>query len=106
MYTWWANQKVAYKKNKLTEEQIKSFEDIGIKLDVYNSSRRDGFGKWSNKIREIASFIENHGHYPKARKDKEQRNLYNSLARTKRAFNKNKLSKEQIDLLSELNIEL
>jgi hypothetical protein len=108
VYTWWTNQKVAYKKNKLTEEYIKSFEEIGITLETYKNSRRDGFGKWSNKIREVAEFIEKNGHYPKAGKDKdkEQGNLYQSLARTKRAYKKNELSEEQIELIKELNIDL
>ena len=57
-------------------------------------------------LRETENFIEANGHYPKAGKDKKQGNLYQSLARTKRAYRNNELSEKQLELLAELNIEL
>ncbi|PKG42792.1 DEAD/DEAH box helicase [Psychroflexus sp. MES1-P1E] len=106
LYAWWAKQKYDFKNNILPIERINAFKDIGIDLSNLKSSGRNGFTKWSNKIREIALFKENQEHYPKAGKDKEQGNLYQSLARTKRAYQNNELSAEQIELLNELNIEL
>jgi superfamily II DNA or RNA helicase len=106
LYAWWAKQKYDFKNNELQIERINAFKDIGIDLSNLKSSGRNGFTKWANKIKEIASFKENQGYYPKARKDKEQGNLYQSLARTKRACQNNELSSEQIELLNELNIEL
>jgi hypothetical protein len=93
-------------KTEIRFERVNAFKDIGIDLSNLKSSGRNGFTKWSNKIREIALFKENQGHYPKAGRDKEQGNLYQSLARTKRAYQNNELSAEQIELLDELNIEL
>ena len=107
IYTWWTNQKVAYKNGDLPIDRINAFKELGIDLDLSNkNSRRDEFTKWANKAREIAEFISEKGHYPKAGKDKTQSNLYKSLARTKRTFKNNELSEEQIELLNELNIEL
>ena len=103
LYAWLATQKSIYKKGELENERISAFKNIGIDLD---SSKRDGFSKWANKLKEVAVFIEKNGHFPKAGKDKEQGNLYQSLARTKRAFMNNELSAKQIELLKELNIEL
>jgi superfamily II DNA or RNA helicase len=106
IYGWWAKQKYDFKNNELQIERIKAFKDIGIDLSNLKSSGRNGFTKWANKIKEIALFKENQGYYPKAGKDKEQENLYQSLARTKRAYQNKELSSEQIQLLNELNIEL
>jgi superfamily II DNA or RNA helicase len=103
LYQWWASQKKLYKDGELENERILAFKNIGIDLV---SSKRDGFSKWANRLKEIVVFIEKNGHYPKAKKDKEQENLYQSLARTKRAFKNNELSVKQIELLKELNIEL
>lgn len=107
LYTWFSIQKMEYKKGELENEKISAFKSIGIDFDsVANNSKRDGFTKWANKVKEIAVFIEKNGHFPKAGKDKVQGNLYQSLARTKRAFKNNELSAKQIELLKELNIEL
>lgn len=104
---WWANQKSAYKANKLSEEKIKAFYEIGLegKLNSYND--RDGFQKWSKNIKEIAVFYEINKRYPKAgKKDASESKLYQSLARTTRAFKNNELSQRQIDFLQELHIKL
>lgn len=106
LYAWWAKQKYDFKNNILPIERINAFKDNGIDLYNLKSSGKNGFTKWANKIKEIALFKENQGHYPKAGKDKEQGNLYQSLARTKRAYQNNELSSEQIELLNELNIAL
>lgn len=107
LYTWWMNQKIAFEKGELDEERIKAFTSIGIDLTSgKNSSQRDGYTKWANRLHEISTFIKVNGHYPKARKDKFQSNLYQSLARTKRAYSNNELSERQLKLLDELNIEL
>ena len=107
LYTWWSNQKIAFSNNKMPPERIELFEKNGLNLnESISTGGRDGFGKWSRKLREIASFIKSNGQYPKAGKDKEQSNLYQSLARTKRAFKNNELSDKQLELLKELNIEL
>ena len=107
LYSWFANQKMTYNKGELENERISAFKSIGIDFDIVtNTSKRDGFTKWANRVKEIVVFVEKTGHYPKARKDKEQEKLYQSLARTKRAFKNNELSVKQIELLKELNIEL
>jgi len=107
LYSWFAQQKIFYKEGKLENEKVSAFKSIGIDFDfVINNSKKDGFTKWANKVKEIAVFIEKTGSFPKAGKDKEQTNLYQSIARTKRALKNNELSVKQIALLKELNIEL
>ena len=108
MYNWWSNQKLAYKKGDLPEERIKAFREIGIDFSTIKKySKKDGFTKWANRLHEIAEFININGCYPSpSSSNKRQRNLYQSLARTKRAFHENELHEEQIDLLKELNINL
>ncbi|UII29058.1 helicase associated domain-containing protein [Fulvivirga maritima] len=106
MYSWFRNQKTAYRKGTIPEERIEKFESIGILFDDSTSESR-GFTKWSNKLREIAQFIENSGHYPKASTDnKDEARYYQSLARTRRALRNNELTEEQLNLMRELNIEL
>lgn len=108
LYVWFFRQKKAFESGELSEDRIRKFKEIGIDFNTLRKSRskRDGFTKWANKVREIADFIEVNGHYPKAGKDKKQGNLYQSLARTKRAYRNNELSEKQLELLAELNIEL
>jgi superfamily II DNA or RNA helicase len=107
LYTWWINQKIAYEKGKLTDDRVKAFQKIGIDLTlIKNNSKRDGFTRWANKVNEIAEFIRETGRYPKVGKDKKQGNLYQSLARTKRAYRNNELTEKQLELLAHLNIEL
>lgn len=107
LYRWFFNQRIAFEKNKVPTKRLLKFKEVGIDLNEFNNkTTRNGFTKWANKAREIADFISEKGHYPKAGKDKTQSNLYQSLARTKRAFKNNELSEEQIELLNQLNIEL
>jgi hypothetical protein len=107
LYRWFFNQRIAFKENKVSKERLERFREIGIDLNEFeNETSRDGFTKWANKTREIAAFIQENGDYPKAGKDRLQSNLYQSLARTKRAFKNNELSERQLELLSELNIKL
>lgn len=108
LYVWFFRQKKAFESGELSEDRIRKFKEIGIDFNNLRKSRskRDGFTKWANKAREIAEFIKVNGHYPKAGKDKKQGNLYQSLARTKRAYRNNELSEKQLELLAELNIEL
>lgn len=107
LYRWFFNQRIAFEKNKVPTERLLKFKEVGIDLNEFNNkTTRNGFTKWAKKSREIAEFISEKGHYPKAGKDKKQNNLYQSLSRTKRAFQNNELSEEQIELLNVLNIEL
>src|SRR5690606_41602029 len=94
-------------KGDLSDDRVKAFQKLGIDLtSIKNNSKRDGFTKWANRAYEIAEFIKETGHYPKAGKDKKQGNLYQSLARTKRARSEEHTSELQIELINELNIEL
>ena len=105
LYSWWINQNIAFEKGELSSDRIQQFQNVKIELGKSeNNSVQDGFTKWSNKLHEIADFINKNGQYPRAGKDNEQRNLYQSLARTKRAFKNNELSEKQLELLKELNI--
>jgi superfamily II DNA or RNA helicase len=107
LYRWFFNQRIAFQDNKIPKERLEKFKEIGIDLNKFeNETSRDGFTKWANKAREIADFIKQNGFYPKAGKDKSQSNLYQSLARTKRAYVNNELSERQLELLNELNIKL
>jgi superfamily II DNA or RNA helicase len=107
LYRWFFNQRIAFQDNKIPKERLEKFKEIGIDLNIFeNEISRDGFTKWANKAREIADFIKQNGIYPKAGKDKAQSNLYQSLARTKRAYVNNELSERQLELLNELNIKL
>jgi hypothetical protein len=107
LYAWLTKQKYDLKNHNLSKEKIQALKNIGIDLNSnLQSSGHDGFTKWANKIKEIVEFIEKNGYHPKAGKDKEQGKLYDSLARTKRAFINSELSEQQIKLLNELKIEL
>jgi len=107
LYHWFRSQRIAYRKNKISKKRIHRFQEIGIDLNKFrNNSGKDGFGKWANKLIEIAGFIKVNGHYPKTREDKIQDNYYHSLARSKKAYLNNKLTERQLDLLKELNIKL
>ena len=107
LYRWFFNQRIAFQDNKIPNGRLERFREIGIDLNNFeNETSRDGFTKWANKTQEIADFIKQNGAYPKAGKDKSQRNLYQSLARTKRAYVNNELSEKQLELLNELNIKL
>ena len=106
LYTWWVNQKNSFKKSELSEERIQNFEKIGIDLASYAETiKRDGFTRWANKTYEIAEFIKAKGSLPRASGDIEEKRIYGSFNRTKRAFEKNELSERQLKLLSELNIK-
>jgi len=100
---WLSLQKSVYKKGILENVKYEALVKLGIDL---NSGERDGFTKWANKIKEIVEFFEKNGYYPTASKDKEEYNLYRSLAITKRAFINNQLNERQIELLNKLKIEL
>ncbi len=107
LYRWLHNQMIGFKGNKIPKERLERFREIGIDLNkVENETSSDGFTKWASKASEIADFIKQNGFYPKAGKDKSQSNLYQSLARTKRAYVNNELSEKQLELLNELNIKL
>jgi superfamily II DNA or RNA helicase len=107
LYTWWVNQKKAFENGKMPEIRISRFKDIGIDFNKSkNISGRDGFTRWAKKLIEIADFIKVNGHYPVARKDKLEYNLYQSLARTKRSYKDGELSEKQLELLKELKIEI
>lgn len=107
LWKWIYNQQSYYEKAGFDEIKNKRLLELGVDISQRISSNgRDGFGKWSGKLMEIVKFIKENGHYPKAGKDKTQTNLYQSLARTKKAFMNNELSKKQLELLSELKIEL
>ncbi|PJJ09283.1 Mrr restriction endonuclease-like protein [Flavobacterium sp. 1] len=107
LYRWFTNQRVSFQKNKMPSDRIQKFKEVGVSFEESeNLTKRDGYSKWAKNINKIAKFIETNGHYPKAGTDTLQANLYQSLARTKRAFNETKLSEEQIALLRELNIKI
>ncbi len=107
LYAWWAKQKHDYKNNKLLPEYLQKLKDFGIDEETaLKSSSKDGFTKWANKLQEIVAFIEMNGHYPKAGVDKNQGNLYQSFARTKRAFKNNELSAKQIEMLNQFDLDL
>jgi superfamily II DNA or RNA helicase len=107
LYAWWAKQKYDYKNGNLLPENLQKLKEFGIdEKNALKSSSEDGYTKWANKIRLIADFIIKNGNYPKAGKDKVQSNLYQSLARTKRANINNELSESQLKLLNELKIKL
>jgi len=107
IYQWFHYQRIAVRANKISKERIQKFREIGIDLNKFkNFKGNDGFGKWANKLREIADFIKERGHYPKISEDKIQFNHYKSLAKTRSAFKNNKLTDRQLELVKELNIKL
>lgn len=109
LYTWWTNQKLAYKSEKLDSIKIAKFGELGISFNNISKSfskRNDGFTKWANRLKEIAEFINTTGNTPKAGNDSIESNLYQSLARTKRAYKNGELSDRQIELINELKIDL
>lgn len=107
LWKWIYNQNNSYEKGGFDENKYNRLLELGVDISQRISSNgRDGFGKWSRNLREVAKFIEENGHYPKAVKNKVQSNLYQSLAKTKRAYVNNELSEKQLELLNELNIKL
>ena len=68
---------------------------------------RDGYTKWSNRIKEISDFISKNNRLPKPNKnDKNEYNLYQSFCANKRKFYSNELSEKQLSFLEQHNIIL
>ncbi len=107
LYSWWSKQKYDYRNGNLLPEYLQKLKEFGIDEEIaLKSSSKNGFTKWVNTIRKIAEFVTINGSYPKAGKDKAQNNLYQSLARTKRAYLNKELTEKQLKFLNELNIKL
>lgn len=106
LYSWFRNQKTAFRKGYMSANRIKKFKEIGVSF-IESSNENIGFSKWSKNLYQIAKFINENGHYPRpSTSDNQEARYYQSLARTKRAFKNKELSDTQIDLLNELNIKL
>ncbi|WP_299288902.1 DEAD/DEAH box helicase [uncultured Mucilaginibacter sp.] len=104
---WIYEQQISYEKGNYPKTKLEKLKRIGIDLTERTEiSGRDGFRRWSNRLREIAQFIAKNKRYPRASKEKLESNFYQSLARTKRAYINNKLSEKQLKLIKELDIKL
>lgn len=101
-YTWWAAQKRAFKKGKLSAERISKLKKAGD-INLHTTSR---WTKWVNRMKDIAAFIEKNGSYPKARNPYEEDKLYQSRLRIRRDYRAGQLSDKQLRLINELNMEL
>ena len=73
---------------------------------IFNSKKdgRNGYTKWSNRIKEISDFISKNNRFPKSSNDKNEHNLYQSFCANKRKFKSKELSEKQLDFLEQHNI--
>jgi hypothetical protein len=105
MYSWYRNQKTAFQKGSMPAERISKFQSIGVSFENFQFENR-GFNVWASNFRKIAKFINENERYPKASSNPEELKLYQSFAKTKRAFKNGSLSEKQITLINELKIEI
>ena len=88
-------QLIFLRKHKIDFEDLSSF------------SGRDGYTRWSNRIKEISAFISKNNRLPKANKnDKNEYNLYQNYCANKRKFYAKELSPKQQRYLEQHNIIL
>ena len=86
-------QLIFLRKHKIDFEDLSSF------------SGRDGYTRWSNRIKEISAFISKNNRLPKANKnDKNEYNLYQNYCANKRKFYAKELSPKQQRFLEQHNI--
>jgi len=105
IYSWLNNQKQAFKKDKLSQERIKKLELLGIEMNEFFEISERGYLKWNNQINMLLEFISLHSRMPKSGSvDKNERNLYQSWAKTKREYQANELSERKVKVLIEHNL--
>ena len=104
-YNWVNNQRKAYKKENLTEEQLKRLSDIGIDVQSEGLSNLLD-NKWNNNYQ---LFIEQHlkygGQIPSTLNGK-LNPIYQWVTRQKNNFKTGKLTQEQVDLLQNSGVQL
>lgn len=104
IYTWFWNQKKAFKRGELSKDRVIAFERLGIQLSsVLNNPKKYLEIKWEKRIYELSNFIIENGHFPRS-KSKSESNLYGFLIRTKKAYLEERLTKEQLALIEKLKL--
>ena len=102
-HSWLASQRVIYKNNRLTNEQIQALRSIGYDLEARGKEKNEQ--KWLEYFIKLKFFIEKNGRYPGPTKEKD---LYiwvqaQRAVKAGNAKNRNPLSKEREDLLNSID---
>ena len=100
-----ANRRKFYSK-ELSNKHLIFLRKHNIDFEELSSfSVRDGYTRWSNRIKEISAFISKNNRLPESNKnDKNEYNLYQSYCANKRKFYAKKLSPKQQRYLEQHNI--
>lgn len=102
IYTWLSNQKAFFKKNKLSQQQISAFLNIGIDITDHSLFQKS----WMENFKELEKqLIQYDGKIPNTI-DGEKNKTYQWLSNQKTKFKQNKLSEEEINLLLSTGINL
>ena len=96
LYMWLNNQKTQYKSGVYSEERLMKLKDIGIDLKA-KSKLKD----WTKDVKQLANFVKTNGVYPTKSQEAQLSLIHERL---KIEYEKNKLSKDQLELLKSLDL--
>jgi superfamily II DNA or RNA helicase len=93
--TWVAEQKKAYKKNRLKTDQIKKLESLGLIFDVLNT-------RWEQLYEKLCLFKKDHGHCNVPHDYRQDLQLSTWISEQRKAFKRNTLSTDRIMKLNSI----
>jgi hypothetical protein len=95
---WVTTQRALYKKGKISAERIQTLEEIGFDWDPLKTA-------WENKFAELREFKKEHGHCNVPDNYRKNSLLGKWVGNQRVAYNKDKLSAEQIRRLEEIGFD-
>ena len=96
--TWLANQKLAYKRRRLTSDKIALLQELGISWNSYETN-------WGQFLSDLRNFIASNNRWPSNKaQDGKERSLANWVTRQRRSCEQNKLDAKKIASLDELGM--
>ena len=96
---WVDHQRTAYKKGKLSSEQIESMNGIGFEWV------RHKIVGWDERWYQLIDYMEKNGHCNVPDKYNPNQQLANWVSNQRQNYNKNKLSQERTKLLNDIGFE-
>jgi len=97
--TWVKNQRTAYRKNKLSAEQIRSLEGIGF---VWVLQKQERSVVWDKRLEELKQYRQAKGDCKVPHRCKANPQLGEWVSTQRKAYKKGKLSPEQIRSLEDI----
>jgi len=85
-----------FKEGKLSKERIELLESIGFTWDTFEE-------EWQQRFQELKKFVEDNGHANPTKSH--HSSLANWVSDRRKAFKKDKLSKERIELLESIGFK-